>query len=132
MKEGYCLDFLWSTLLTDRGTAWMLLIFFFVFRQSFHERQTNRLSFQNARLPIGAQLQPIRGGKGSFMVPVLLPVAIQEPVTRFTRMTHACPVYELLLHELVILAHACGLDDSVVIARPADDERVQFFNHLIL
>ncbi len=36
--------------------------------------------FQDARLPIGAQLQPIKGGKGSFIQSSVKPLSFMEGI----------------------------------------------------
>ena len=54
-------------------------------------------------MTIGAQLQPVRSRKNPAALPGALPVAGEQPLTRFAGMTLACPVYETLLHEIIVM-----------------------------
>jgi hypothetical protein len=64
-----------------------------------------KLAFQNTRLPVCAQLDSFGGGKNPSGIFGLMPVAGQEPVSRFVGMALARPVYEALLYEIIVLAH---------------------------
>src|SRR5437764_1506046 len=52
------------------------------------------LASQNTRLPIGTQLDPLGGGKNPSGMFTVMPVAGQEPVSRFVGMAFARPVHE--------------------------------------
>src|SRR6266566_4389485 len=54
-----------------------------------------------------------------------MPVARQEPVTRFAGMAPARPADEPLLHQIIVAAHGCCWDDSVVVGCPSHDQRIE-------
>src|SRR6266487_38169 len=94
---------------------------------SFQE-QTKKLSSQDARLPVRTQLDPFGGSKDPPVVPGALPVAGQEPVTCFARMTLARPLHESLLHQVIVPAHGCCWDNAVVVGCPSYDQRIELRN----
>jgi hypothetical protein len=89
---------------------------------------TQQLSFQYARLLVGAQLNPIGGSEDPAVVPDAMPVANEQPVACFAGMTLARPVEEPLLHQVIVATHGCRWDDSDVIGCPSHDQRIEFRN----
>src|SRR5438270_3528228 len=83
------------------------------------------LPSQDARLPICAQLDPILSDKGPSVLSGVMPVAGQEPVACFAGMALARPVHEPLLYQVIVTAHGCGWDDSVVVGGPSNDQRIE-------
>src|SRR5229473_625998 len=74
------------------------------FKPSF-QNQTKKLSFQNTRLPVSAQLNPIVGGENPSVLSHALPIAGEEPVACFARMALASPGDEPLLQQVIVSAH---------------------------
>src|SRR6266566_2748821 len=54
-----------------------------------------------------------------------MPVARQEPVTRFAGMAPARPADEPLLHQIIVAAHGCCWDNAVVVGCPSHDQRIE-------
>src|SRR5438105_3575834 len=97
------------------------------FKPSF-KNQTKKLSSQDARLPVCAQLGPIVSGKNPSVLSGAMPVAGEEPVTCFAGMALARPVDEPLLHQIIVPAHGCCWDDSVVVGCPSHNQRIELLN----
>src|SRR5437870_4712993 len=57
-----------------------------------------------------------------------MPVAAVQPVACFAGMTLARPVDEPLLHQVIVAAHGCCWDYSVVVGCPAHDQRIELRN----
>src|SRR6266704_519729 len=55
-----------------------------------------------------------------------MPVAGQEPVACLAGMALACPIDEPLLHQLIVAAHGCCRDDSVIVGCPSHNHRIEF------
>src|SRR5689334_19690033 len=83
------------------------------------------LAFQNTRLPVCTQLDPFGRGKNPSGIFGLMPVAGQEPVSRFVRMALARPLDEALLDEIIVLAQGCGFDDAIVVGCPSCNQRIE-------
>src|SRR6266700_2165307 len=84
-----------------------------------------RLSSQDARWLVGAQLDPIGGSKDPSVVAGTLPVAGQEPIPCFAGMAFARPVDELLFHQFIVSAHDSCWYDSVVVGCPSHDQWIE-------
>src|SRR5438128_11971591 len=57
-----------------------------------------------------------------------MPVAVEEPITRFTGMALARPIDESLLHQIIVAAHGCDWNNAVVVGCPSHNQRIEFFN----
>src|SRR5947208_11998032 len=54
-----------------------------------------------------------------------MPVAAQEPVTFLAGIALARPVDEPLLHQVIVPAHGCCWNNSVVVGCPSHDQRIE-------
>src|SRR5579864_4130416 len=86
------------------------------------------LSFQNALLPVRAQLNPVVRSKNPPALPGTLPVAVEKPITRFAGMTLARPLHEPLLHQIIVPAHGCCRDNAVIVGCPSHNQWIEFLN----
>src|SRR6266536_5703788 len=89
------------------------------------QNQTEKLPSQDARLPVCSQLDPILSSKDPSVLSGAMPVAAQEPVTFLAGMALARPVDEPLLHQVIVPAHGCCWNNSVVVGCPSHDQRIE-------
>src|SRR6266566_3414914 len=86
------------------------------------------LSTQDAHLPVCTQLDTIGGSKDPPVIPGAMPVAGQQPIACSAGMALARPVYEPLLHQVIISTHGCCWDDSGVVGCPSHDQRIELLD----
>ena len=80
------------------------------------------------QLSVCAQLDPIVSGKDPSVLSDAMPVVAEEPVACFAGMALARPAHEPLLYEIIVSAHGCGWNDTIVIGSPSHDQRIELRN----
>src|SRR5437588_11792669 len=85
------------------------------------------LAFQNACLPVRAQLRTIDRREYPAIASAL-PVTVEEPIALLAGVTFPGPFDEPLFQQVIVAAECCRRDDAVVVGDKAKDERIQFLD----